>query len=71
MRGRNQTRQYSLLASLDQAGAIDQATLSRAGALDRTSVAEIVPAGAPQATKGRVSRRPANGASELTNHRAD
>jgi DNA-binding MarR family transcriptional regulator len=34
--------QYSVLASLDQSGAIDQATLSRAVALDRTSVADIV-----------------------------
>jgi len=34
--------QYSILASLDQSGAIDQATLSRAVALDRTSVADIV-----------------------------
>jgi MarR family transcriptional regulator, lower aerobic nicotinate degradation pathway regulator len=34
--------QYSVLAILDQSGAIDQATLSRAVALDRTSVADIV-----------------------------
>jgi MarR family transcriptional regulator, lower aerobic nicotinate degradation pathway regulator len=34
--------QYSVLATLDQSGAIDQATLSRAVALDRTSVADIV-----------------------------
>lgn len=34
--------QYSVLASLDQSGAIDQANLSRAVALDRTSVADIV-----------------------------
>ena len=34
--------QHSVLATLDQSGAIDQATLSRAVALDRTSVADIV-----------------------------
>jgi DNA-binding MarR family transcriptional regulator len=34
--------QYSVLASLNQSGAIDQATLSSAVALDRTSVADIV-----------------------------
>lgn len=34
--------QHGVLATLDQSGAIDQATLSRAVALDRTSVADIV-----------------------------
>lgn len=34
--------QHSVLTTLDQSGAIDQATLSRAVALDRTSVADIV-----------------------------
>ena len=34
--------QYSVLKSLDQSGATDQGTLSRAVALDRTSVADIV-----------------------------
>jgi MarR family transcriptional regulator, lower aerobic nicotinate degradation pathway regulator len=40
--------QYSILANLHRSGPIDQATLSRAVALDRTSVADIV---------GRLERR--------------
>ncbi|HVX78991.1 MAG TPA: MarR family transcriptional regulator [Bradyrhizobium sp.] len=47
--------QYSVLTALDQMGTIDQATLSRSVALDRTNVADVV---ARLEGRNLVTRRP-------------
>lgn len=47
--------QYSVLTSLDQLGTVDQATLSRSVALDRTNVADVV---ARLEGRNLVKRRP-------------